>query len=160
MTGCVRRIVTGHDQEGKAEVLSDASVAIGPIEGGGFDGAVVWSTPVVPADNSGPVSMGVQDVGLTLKGGSVFWITEFGPGFNSPMHRTLSLDYCCLISGRLEMVMDGGAVVTLSPGDTIVQRGTSHVWRNPSSDTSARILVCMIESHPVVIDGRELKPNA
>ena len=76
------------------------------------------------------------------------------------MHRTLSLDCCCLISGRLEMVLDGGAVVTLSLGDTIVQRGTSHVWGNTSSDTPARILVCMIESHPVVVDGHELKPNA
>ena len=160
MTRSVRRIVTGHDPAGKAGVLSDAPVAIAPVQGGGFDGAVVWSTPVVPADNSGPVSTGVQDVGPTLKGGSVFWITEFGPGFTSPMHRTLSLDYCCLISGRLELVLDGGAVVTLSPGDTIVQRGTSHVWRNPSSDTPARILVCMIESHLVVIDGHELKPNA
>ena len=160
MTHSIRRIVTGHDQQGKAEVLSDASVAIAPVEGGGFDGAVVWSTSVVPADNSGPVSTAVQDVGPTLKGGSVFWITEFGPGFTSPMHRTLSLDYCCLISGRLEMVMDGGVVVTLTPGDTVVQRGTSHVWRNPSSDTPARILVCMIESLPIFIDGQELQPNA
>ena len=50
MTHSVRRIVTGHDQDGKAEVLSDAPVAIAPVEGGGFDGAVVWSAPVVPAD--------------------------------------------------------------------------------------------------------------
>ena len=84
MTGSVRRIVTGHDQEGEAEVLSDAAVAIAPIQGGGFGGAVVWSTPVVPADNSGPVSTVVQDLGPTLKGGSVFWIPEFGSGFTRP----------------------------------------------------------------------------
>ncbi len=84
MTGSVRRIVTGHDEEGKAEVLSDAAVAIAPIQGGGLDGAVVWSTPVVSADNSGPVSTVVQDVGPTLKRGSVFWITEFGPGSPRP----------------------------------------------------------------------------
>ena len=32
------------------------------------------------------------------------------------------------------MELDDGAEVTLSPGDTVVQNGTRHRWRNPGTE--------------------------
>jgi quercetin dioxygenase-like cupin family protein len=71
---------------------------------------------------------------MTLHGGSVFRVTDLGPEFTTPMHRTRSIDYCIVLSGEVELVLDGGETVQLEAGETVVQRGTSHAWRNPSRD--------------------------
>jgi hypothetical protein len=83
---------------------------------------------------------------MTLHGGSVFRLTELGPGFTTPMRRTLSLDYWLVSSGELELILDGGEAIKLFPGRTVVQRGTTHVWRNPSQHTRCKFVVCMTEA--------------
>ncbi|HEY2052072.1 MAG TPA: cupin domain-containing protein [Caulobacteraceae bacterium] len=157
MTENIRRIVTTHDDRGAAIVLSDTGVAMKGLAGADAKSAVVWTTGSVPADNLFDDAGDTRDAGASLKDGSVLRVTEFGPGFVSPMHRTLSIDYAMVLSGVLEMELDSGAVVSLRPGDTVVQRGGAHLWRNPSPDTPCRILICMIEAQPVVVDGRTLK---
>jgi len=139
-------------------VLSDDVISLPPLPGLDADarGAVAWTTGQVPADNMNDVLGGARDAGATIRSGSVFRVTEFGPGFSSPMHRTHSIDYCAVISGELELVLDSGEVVLLKSGDIAVQRGTTHTWRNPSPDTSCRIIVVMIEAAPVVIQGEAL----
>lgn len=159
MTQTIRRVVTGHDGEGKAVILSDARVGLPPIPGIDAHGAVAWTTEAVPADNVGDMEGGARDAGATIRSGSVFRITDFGPRFESPMHRTHSIDYCALISGVLDLVLDGGEVVSLRPGDVVVQRGTNHRWRNPSPDTACRIIVCMIEATPIEAGGHILEQH-
>lgn len=159
MPSNIRRVVTTHDAAGAAVVLSDTEVALAPFPGADARGAVVWTTGALPADNVGDLLGERRDAGASLKGGSVMRITEFGPGFISPMHRTLSIDYAMVLSGELEMELDSGSCVRLKPGDTVVQRGGAHLWRNPSADTPCRIIVCMIEAHPVTIGGKPLKPT-
>lgn len=159
MTEHIRRIVTTHDERGAAIVLSDREVAMNGLAGADATSAVVWTTGAVPADNLLDTAGDTRDAGASLKGGSVLRVTEFGPGFVSPMHRTLSIDYAMVLSGALEMELDSGVVVSLRPGDTIVQRGGAHLWRNPSPDTPCRIVICMIEAQPLAIDGRTLKPT-
>lgn len=159
MTEKIRRVVTSHDDEGHAVLLSDQSIALPPLPGLTAKGAVVWTTGSVPADNVADREGDARPAGATIERGSVFRVTEFGPGFESPMHRTRSIDYCAVVSGELELVLDGGAVVPLKPGDVVVQRGTNHVWRNPSPDRPCRIMVCMIEARPVVVDGRTLEQH-
>lgn len=44
------------------------------------------------------------------------------------MHTTDSIDYTYLISGQVYLETDTGEYL-LNPGDTVVQRGTSHAWR-------------------------------
>ena len=44
-------------------------------------------------------------------------------------HKTDSLDYLVILSGRLTMLMDDDEEVTLEPGDVIVQQGVLHGWR-------------------------------
>lgn len=159
MPAAIRRVVTAHDEAGSAVILSDAEVALTPFPGANAKGAVVWTTGAVPADNDADLLGERRDAGTSLKGGSVMRITEFGPGFASPMHRTLSIDYAMVLSGELEMELDSGARVRLRPGDTVVQRGGAHLWRNPSADTACRIVICMVEAHPVTTGGRRLKPT-
>jgi quercetin dioxygenase-like cupin family protein len=45
------------------------------------------------------------------------------------MHRTPTIDVIVVISGEVELVLDGGDVVRLQPGDSVIQRGTMHAWR-------------------------------
>ena len=51
----------------------------------------------------------------------------------------------------------GGEVVALGCGDIVVQRGTNHLWRNPSSDENCRIAFVLIQAEPVIVDGRVLE---
>lgn len=147
-----RRIVTGHDPAGRSVVRSDDLLTPTPIPSGDADFQLVWTTPTVPVDlNAG--DDGPTPAGLTLDGGSVIRIVDMLPGKESPMHRSFSIDYGIVLSGNLELELDGGDVVRLGPGDIVVQRGTNHLWRNPSADTVCRIAFVLIEAMPIVIDG-------
>jgi quercetin dioxygenase-like cupin family protein len=156
----VRRIVTKENKEGKVTLFLADQAPFEKWPGADAGSVVVWSTASVPADNSdGDLEGSVRRIGLTLHGGSVFRVTELGPGFRTPMHRTLSTDYCFVLSGTLELILDGGDRVTLRAGEALVQRGTNHAWRNPSTDAPCKFMVCMIEAEMVLVDGVELKPT-
>lgn len=59
-------------------------------------------------------------------------------------HKTDSLDYLCIISGRLTMLMDDEIEVTLEPGDVVVQQGVMHGWR-VEGDEPVRMFVVLID---------------
>jgi quercetin dioxygenase-like cupin family protein len=73
------------------------------------------------------------------------------------MHRTQSIDYIAMQPGELELELDDGSVIRLRPGAIVVQRGTNHLWRNPSQDTPCRFIVSMIEAEPISIAGQTLE---
>lgn len=50
------------------------------------------------------------------------------------MHTTDTVDYAIVMSGSIELELDNGVLVPLRQGDTVVQNGTRHAWRN-TSDT-------------------------
>lgn len=156
MADTIRRVVTTHDKSGEATLLADDRLTLPAFPGGKAKGAVVWTTGEVPADNFNDLLGDRRPAGMSLKGGSVLRVTEFGPGFVSPMHRTLSIDYAVVLSGELEIILDGGETVRLRPGDAVVQRGANHAWRNPRRDCPCRIMVVMIEAHPVAVAGNRL----
>lgn len=62
--------------------------------------------------------------------GAAAALVSFEPNAASVMHRTMTLDTIVLVEGVLECHLDSGEVVTLRVGDSIVQRGTMHQWRN------------------------------
>ena len=69
------------------------------------------------------------------------------------MHTTDTIDFEVVLEGTVVLELDDGAEVRLSPGDTVVQNGTRHRWRNPG-DTTARIAVFMCgASHSAVPAG-------
>jgi hypothetical protein len=46
------------------------------------------------------------------------------------MHRTASVDCGVVLDGEIWLELDGGAQTRLSRGDTVVQLGGRHAWRN------------------------------
>jgi mannose-6-phosphate isomerase-like protein (cupin superfamily) len=46
------------------------------------------------------------------------------------MHTTPTIDVEVVVAGEVTLELDDGATMTLRPGDTVVQNGTRHRWRN------------------------------
>jgi len=152
----IRRVVTGHTAVGAATIMIDDQRSTAPVGRGDAEFALIWTTPTVPADNNDDTDGATREAGLTLHGGSVIRVVDIGPGQVSPMHRSNSIDYGILLSGELELELDGGAVTKLAPGDIVVQRGTNHLWRNPNREDWCRIAFILTEAQAVRIDGRDL----
>jgi quercetin dioxygenase-like cupin family protein len=158
MTGSppVRRIVTGHDEAGRAVFTADDLLPVNPIPSGDAAFSLIWTTATVPADNNDDTDGRSRDAGLTLHQGSVIRIVDMLPGGVSPFHRSSSIDYGIVLSGEVELELDDGAVTTAFAGDIIVQRGTIHLWRNPSATEKCRIAFVLIEAAPRMVDGKPL----
>ena len=152
----VRRVVTAHDSRGRSVVQSDESFQPVAVAGGEARFALVWTTAQVPADNMGDTEGAARDAGLTIRNGSVIRIVDFRPGSRSPMHRSYSVDYGLVVHGQVDLELDGGEVKHLKAGDIVVQRGTNHLWINPSNTEWSRMAFILIEAKPVVVDGRVL----
>ena len=150
----VRRVVTGHDQNGRAMVSID-EISKNLVSGRpGQMGCVVWTTEGFPVDNTGSDDAGLRKSGTTLKNGTVFRVVEFGPGVSPRNHRTDSIDYAVVISGEIDMQLDD-STVTLKAGDVLVQRGTIHNWIN-KTDKPCVIAFVLIDAKPVEAGGKVL----
>ena len=90
----------------------------------------------------------------TDPGGTVFRIVEYQPGVAPRNHRTESLDYAVVLSGEIDMELDGSAV-HLRAGDVQVQRGTIHNWVNRGTEPCV-IAFVLIAAKPVERAGRRL----
>jgi len=53
---------------------------------------------------------------------------------NPGMHTTDSVDYIVILSGEVWLELDDGQLSYLRAGDTVVQNGTRHAWRNRSAE--------------------------
>ena len=152
----IRRVVTGHDESGKAIVKID-EVCSHYREG--RPGAMVcnvWTTDTAPADNSGQADNGQREGKFTMiENGSVFRILDFRPGVQQRVHRTDSIDYIIVMSGEIDMELEAGEEVHLKAGDVMVQRGTVHNWINRGSETCVLAIV-LVHARPVVAGGQTL----
>jgi hypothetical protein len=74
-------------------------------------------------------------------------------GETLPMHRTETIDMGVCVAGKMEVTLDSREVRVLCPGDTIVQRGTMHAWRNPSETEWARAVFFILGAKPVEVGG-------
>ena len=154
MSVTVRRVVTGHDQTGRAVISIDEIV--GNIREGrpGAHVAAIWTTEGFPLDNDGNADAALRPVGTTLDNGTVFRVISFAPGVAARNHRTDSIDYLIVISGEIDMEIDGNSV-HLKAGDVMVQRGTIHNWVNRGSAPCV-IAVVLIAAKPVTAGGKVL----
>jgi mannose-6-phosphate isomerase-like protein (cupin superfamily) len=153
MTFQVRRVVTGHDAGGKAKVMIDETspaLSMRP----GVSATVAWTSEGFPVNNNGDDDEGTRKTGTTHTNGTVFRIIEFAPGNAERNHRTDSIDYACILSGEIDMEMDG-ANVHLKAGDVIVQRGTIHNWINRGSEPCV-IAFVLIAALPAIAGGKRL----
>ena len=153
----VRRVITGHDSSGKAVVKIDEVMKNVGSNRPGASSAVIWTTDTLPVNNDGQDDTSVRKVGTTLAGGTVFRVVEFGPGVSPRNHRTDSIDYAVVISGRIDMDLDG-TVVTVKQGDVLVQRGTIHNWIN-RYDEPCVIAFALIDAKPVEVGGKVLNSH-
>src|SRR5438309_9205216 len=161
----IRRVVTGHDANGKAIVASDermkgVSAPARPY----ISRCEIWSTDEMPVDNS-EAAAAAQRKGFVVRHnyvgsgqGTVVRITEFAPGAPKFMHRTETVDYALLLSGECDLELDSGEVAHLKAGDVVVQRGTMHAWVNhgPAPCVFAFIL---IDADPATVAGQELRTH-
>jgi quercetin dioxygenase-like cupin family protein len=151
----VRRVVTGHDGEGRAVVKIDELAQNVRSGRPNHEACVVWTTESFPVNNNGDEDAN-ETPGTTLANGTVFRVIEYGPGVAPRRHRTDSIDYAVVISGEIDMELDGAEVVHLKAGDVLVQRGTVHNWVNNGSEPCV-IAFVLIDAKPVSVSGRTLE---
>jgi quercetin dioxygenase-like cupin family protein len=154
MTLNIRRVVTGHDANGRAVVMIDEPCRNLVSKRPGHASCVVWTTDSSPADNASNEDGAQRKVGTELPGGTVFRIIEFSPGVAPRNHRTNSIDYAVVLSGEIDMQLDD-AEVHLRTGDVLVQRGTIHNWVNRGSVPCVMAFV-LIDAKPVAVAGKVL----
>lgn len=68
------------------------------------------------------------------------------------MHRTSSVDIEFVVSGKVDLEIDGGRTVTMETGDWLVQNGTRHAWRNRYSEDCV-LLSLFVGAHPAPAAG-------
>ena len=150
----LRRIVTGHDADGRAVVKIDEVSKNITSSRPGQSACVVWTTESFPVDNTGAEDQGLRKTGTTLNDGTVFRVVEFGPGVAGRVHRTDSIDYATVMSGEIDMELDD-SVVHLKAGDVLVQRGTIHNWVNHGTEPCV-IAFVLVDAKPVEVGGKIL----
>jgi quercetin dioxygenase-like cupin family protein len=150
----IRRVVTGHDDSGRAVVAIDEITRNVISRRPNHESCVVWSTGSFPSDNSTALDGSTRTVASTDPNGSIFRIVEYGPGVAPRNHRTESIDYAVVMAGEIDMDIDG-ATVRLRQGDVLVQRGTIHNWNNRGT-VPCVVAFVLIAAVPVERAGRTL----
>ena len=170
----VRRVVTGHTSDGKATLASDTKVEAITGEPG-WEHHRLWGsdeTVTFPDDGSprsfpsyfppvGGFRFGMftvppmsettsEDIDLQV---ALKEMEEKLPGMaahmepdNPGMHTTDTIDFEYVVSGEVWLELDNGEEVQLKAGDTVVQNGTRHAWRNKGTEP-CRMVVCLIGAH-------------
>ena len=150
----VRRVITGHDANGKAIVQIDEVVSKLKEGRPGAMVAPIWTTEGFPVNNDGHDDAATRQVGTTLPGGTILRVVEFSPGVQSRNHRTDSIDYAIIMSGEIDMEMDD-TIIHLKAGDVLVQRGTIHNWVNRGTEPCIVAFV-LVAAKPVERAGKSL----
>ena len=163
-----RRIVTGH-VGGKAVVLADEqrkSYAFGSLDG--LEHAYVWKTESFEECSPSELDAEVVRSAMPAVGGSVFHILTLPPKDAVPtsgealvaenlkrlpdlanrfeadgMHFTETTDYAIVLDGTPTLELDDGKAVELGRGDTVIQQGTRHGWRNNSSAQAVLAIILL-----------------
>ncbi|GAA4450880.1 cupin domain-containing protein [Nibrella saemangeumensis] len=127
-----RRVVTGVNANGKSSIISDGFVPKNATysDPGHLEINTLW------VENQVPVAFDKQAETLdgyafTLEpsyGGFKAYFITFEPGYKPDFHKTDTIDFIFIISGKLELLVEGGSTI-LASGDSVVQRGTNHAWR-------------------------------
>ena len=172
----VRRVLTGHDGEGRSTFIADAP-APNVKEMSAMPGLALtdlWETNGAPASNTGDKDAASRPVHLEPpKNGTILRIVEFPPdsawrhgtdgkdGFKSigaghaqdrhsadpMMHKTSTVDYIIVLKGEIYAILDTGEKL-LRAGDILVQRGTNHSWSVRTSEPCI-VAAVLVSAKPV-----------
>ena len=181
----VRRVLTGHDSDGKSTIIADGT-APNVKEMASMPGLALtdlWETSGAPANNDGHADAAARPVRLEPpKNGTLLRVVEFPPdaqwrnradsreAFKSigaghvpdkssadpMMHRTSTVDYAIVLKGEIHAVMEKGETL-LRAGDILVQRGTNHSWSVRGSEP-CMVAFVLVNAKPLVFSKK--KPSA
>jgi quercetin dioxygenase-like cupin family protein len=87
------------------------------------------------------VSAAMRELDESLPGMAVHMEPE-----NPGMHTTDTIDFEYVLSGAIDLELDDGETVHLVAGDTVVQNGTRHAWRNRGGEPCEMVVV-LIGAH-------------
>ena len=172
----VRRVLTGHDAQGRSTFIADGP-APNVKEMSAMPGLALtdlWETTGAPASNAGDADAAERPVHLEPpKNGTILRIVEFPPdsawrnrtdgkdGFQSigashaqdrhsadpMMHKTSTVDYIIVLKGEIYAIMETGEKL-LRAGDILVQRGTNHSWSVRTSEPCI-VAAVLVSAKPV-----------
>ena len=173
----IRRVVTGHDANGKSIFIKDG-IATSVKEMESMPGLALtdlWVTNSAPADNSGNADAANRPIVLEPPAsGTVLRIVEFPPdsawrdnadakeAFSSigadhatddtsedaMMHKTSTVDYLVVLKGEIWAILDDGAETCLKQGDVMIQRGTNHSW-SVRTDDPCILAAILVNAEPI-----------
>ena len=166
----MRRIVTGHNEEGKSVITIDGPPArsLGEDAGGLYE---LWNTDGNEINTLDEIDRADSEVLLSPpNGGTKFRYFQINPtpegvpadlieaataeAFEKmgaahhrvdttrhpAMHKTKTIDYIILLKGDVTLLLDNEEV-DLKPFDVVVQRGTNHAWVNNGNEPALFIAV-------------------
>lgn len=170
----MRRVITGHDENGKSIVVLDGPPArsIGEDVGGLFE---LWNTDGNMINTTDKIDRADSEIILSPpSNGSKFRYFQINPtpegvpmdvmqdmaaeAFEKigashhrvdttkhpAMHKTDTIDYIILLKGDVTLILDQEEV-DIKPFDVVVQRGTNHAWVNNGSEP-ALLIAILIDS--------------
>ena len=170
----MRRVITGHDAQGRSVIVAD-----GPsphvLELKAMPGLALinlWVTDRSPASNAGAADAADRPVVLEPPArGTIFRVVDFPPdkamagqvdrqkafaamgadhamdqsaARHPGMHKTNTVDYALVLDGEIWAVMDEGETL-LKAGDCLIQRGTNHAWSNRTG-TPCRVAFILVNA--------------
>lgn len=140
-------VVAKSDGKGAAYFDTPPPIANHSVPGA-VEAAYVWGVdqlPTLPFEIGG----GLQNVSFPEAGGVRFGLVCFPPksagkmnmraesgatnldvGEGAGMHRSDTIDFEVIVSGKIDIVLEGGARRTLHPGSCLVMGGVMHAWEN------------------------------
>ena len=179
-----RRIVTGHDAQGKAIVVYDAPVQAKRRATGGNGMTLLWTTNEFPLDANASTDRALGHNGVPpTPNGTVLRIVDFAPtptggygavdhhqillnmgidpatqgyGRHENTHRPRTIDYAIMLDGEIDMLLDD-TEVHVKAGDVLVQQGTNHAWVN-NSGKPCRIAFILIDGKTPPAWQQDWKP--
>jgi hypothetical protein len=154
----VRRVVAGTEATGRSAIVQDGDPAVMFVMGeesdpdvglvdvwelGGMVGSVEQGGDAPDPWELEPRASGMKILNLEMKPVK----DEGSPITEGGWHATATIDVDIVIVGSVEMYLPDLPPVTLQPGDTLIQRGTNHLWR-VVGDRSLRMVTVMLGVGP------------
>jgi len=156
----LNRYITAHDQNGKAVFSTRLSESMPKQEVNGFPFGLAYTSNEFPAQLSEDADITryeanvISPPGLAISTGTVCRIVDFPSAAESPMHRTVSLDYGVVLEGEVELSLDSGEKRVMKRGDVAIQRATNHAWKNVTPNGGcARMLYVLTPCQPIQVEG-------
>ena len=139
-----KRIVTGLDASGRLVAIEAGPAPHRVTLGRGFELVEQWTSKRIGAGLLDEPDATTDELAvLPPREGVIFRVVTFPPDPEGQMHRTDTVDLVTIVQGELTLALKGGEEFGLQPGDTVVQRGAAHAWRNHTDRPAVAAVVLL-----------------